>query len=386
MRYLMAISLLLTAWTVVEADGIVFHHGTWPEAMAKAKESGQLIFVDAYTTWCGPCKLMSAKTFPDKSVGEFYNANFINVKLDMEKGEGLDFSDKYGVSAFPTLLFIDGEGQLVMKTVGYMDPAKFLDAGRSALKKGDKSALYAKEYNAGKRDFNTVYNYVKALNQAGKSSLKIANEYINSQKDLSTPENLRFILESATEADSRIFDLAVKSKEPLIKMFGEEKVKSKWIQAGHRTVLKAIEFQTFDLLVAAQQEIRAAMPEEGDAFEFNSNIHYYTATKDAENLYKSMKKLPSSVEKDPDLINHLALEVEKSFNTDEKLTGLCEQLFSKIITTSSAMDHQFTLARIFALNGKAEKASKLLTQLIPLAKSKGMDTMPMEQFRMKLGS
>lgn len=386
MRYLTVVCLVFSAWTVLRAEGIVFHQGTWPEALAKAKESGQLIFVDAYTTWCGPCKLMSAKTFPDKSVGEFYNTHFLNVKLDMEKGEGLDFSDKYGVSAFPTLLYIDGEGQLVMKAVGYMDPAKFLDAGRSALKKGDKSALYAKEYDAGKRDFNTVYNYVKSLNQAGKPSLKIANDYLNSQKDLTTPDNLRFILEAATETDSRIFSLAVKSKEALVKSFGEEKVKSRWIQAGHRTVLKAVEFQSFDLLTGAQQEIRAAMPEEGDAFEFNSNIHYYTSVKDGESLYKAMKKLPASVEKDPGLINHLSLEVEKSFNTDEKLTGLCEQLLSKLINSSSAVEHQFTLARIYALNGKAEKASKLLSQLIPLAKTKGMDTVPMEQFRMKLGS
>lgn len=78
---------------------------------------------------------MSASTFPQKEVGEFYNPNFINVKIDMEKGDGLMLAGKYSVNAYPTLLYIDGEGKLVHKVIGYMDPEKFISAGKVALKK-----------------------------------------------------------------------------------------------------------------------------------------------------------------------------------------------------------------------------------------------------------
>ena len=167
---------------------------------------------------------MSAQTFPLKEVGEFYNANFINVKMDMEKGEGLMLAGKYGVDSYPTLLYIDGEGKLVSKAIGYMDGPKFIDAGKSALRKNDKTELYAKEYAAGKRDFSIVYNYVRALNNSGKSSTKIANEYINSQKDMTTNENLSFLLEAAAEVDSRIFDLFLKNKDKLVAQFGADAV------------------------------------------------------------------------------------------------------------------------------------------------------------------
>lgn len=99
----LAIVLMVNCTVLSFAQGIEFFHGTWEEVKAKAKEADKLVFVDAYTTWCGPCKRMAANIFPLPEVGEFYNANFINYKLDMEKGEGPDFARKYGVRAIPPL-------------------------------------------------------------------------------------------------------------------------------------------------------------------------------------------------------------------------------------------------------------------------------------------
>ncbi|MDO8970421.1 MAG: thioredoxin family protein, partial [Saprospiraceae bacterium] len=64
---------------MASAQGIEFFSGTWPEALEKAKKEELLIFVDAYASWCGPCKRMAAQTFPDPKAGEFFNANFLNL-------------------------------------------------------------------------------------------------------------------------------------------------------------------------------------------------------------------------------------------------------------------------------------------------------------------
>ncbi len=53
------------------AQGIQFEHITFAEGLAKAKAENKLIFVDAFTTWCGPCKMLTSKTFPDSAVGTF---------------------------------------------------------------------------------------------------------------------------------------------------------------------------------------------------------------------------------------------------------------------------------------------------------------------------
>ena len=80
--------LAITQSLHAQKSSITFFDGSWSEALTKARTESKLIFVDAYTSWCGPCKLMSNKVFTDKKVGKFYNDNFINVKLDVEKGEG----------------------------------------------------------------------------------------------------------------------------------------------------------------------------------------------------------------------------------------------------------------------------------------------------------
>lgn len=108
------------------ATGIQFQPGTWQEMLAKSKSSGKIIFVDAYAVWCGPCKMLAANTFTDASVGEFFNANFVNYKFDMEKGEGPAFAKQYQVSAYPTMFFIKPDGTVAKKQVGYIDAKTLL--------------------------------------------------------------------------------------------------------------------------------------------------------------------------------------------------------------------------------------------------------------------
>jgi len=65
------------------SQGIEFFHGDWKDALAKAESEGKMLFVDAYTTWCGPCKKMASVVFPDPKVGAFFNEQFINIKIDI---------------------------------------------------------------------------------------------------------------------------------------------------------------------------------------------------------------------------------------------------------------------------------------------------------------
>jgi thiol:disulfide interchange protein len=140
-KNILTITLLLTtglffvnAQTSDETEGIAFSHGTFEQAKALAKKENKLVFVDAFTTWCGPCKMMAKRVFVEKSVGEFYNANFVNMKIDMESSEGLNFGKQYKVSGYPTFLFIDGSGKLVSVEMGMVDANTFIGFGEKALK------------------------------------------------------------------------------------------------------------------------------------------------------------------------------------------------------------------------------------------------------------
>lgn len=126
MKYLSVITIVIAlissafVWAPSDQDqkGIQFETLSFDEALKKAKKEDKLIFLDAYAVWCGPCKMMDRTTFKDEEVGEVFNKNFINVKIDMEKGEGPAIAKKYQVRAYPTMMLINAEGKVEKRILG----------------------------------------------------------------------------------------------------------------------------------------------------------------------------------------------------------------------------------------------------------------------------
>lgn len=111
---------------------ITFTKGSWKELLAKAKKENKLIFLDAYTTWCRPCIMMAKNVFTLNEVADYYNQHFINVSMDMEKGDGPAIAKKYKIKAYPDFLFVDGDGKLVYRSSGYQEAPEFIATGKAA--------------------------------------------------------------------------------------------------------------------------------------------------------------------------------------------------------------------------------------------------------------
>ena len=94
------------------------------------------VLVDFSAEWCGPCKMLQRNVFTQKDVGDYFNKRFINVKIDMERGEGPMLSQRYPLEAYPTLFFINGSGKVVKKVIGYQTPEALLGLGKSVGGKG----------------------------------------------------------------------------------------------------------------------------------------------------------------------------------------------------------------------------------------------------------
>ena len=206
------------------AQGIKFEYGDWSSVKAKAKQENKIIFIDFYTSWCGPCKMLDKSVFPQKEVGDFYNKNFINYKIDAEKGEGPELAQKYGVKAFPTLVFTNANGDFLHQGVGGMDETTFIELGRAALDPNKQLGNLLKE---GKGSITDMPAYLRKLSAEHLPFNDKYEAYISSlnKNEFLTNETYELMVElGGRKASGFTFDLIYNNREAFEKVVGEKKV------------------------------------------------------------------------------------------------------------------------------------------------------------------
>ncbi|HQR47617.1 MAG TPA: thioredoxin family protein, partial [Thermoanaerobaculia bacterium] len=139
-RSLAAAALLLAAAAPLRAEekgpplAVPFQTGRpFADALRKAKAEKKGVMVDVYAVWCGPCKLMDRTTFSDAAVAAWVTANFVPVKVDAEKGEGRKIAQRYMVTSFPSVLFLDAAGNEIDRLVAVYPPDAFVTTGKAIL-------------------------------------------------------------------------------------------------------------------------------------------------------------------------------------------------------------------------------------------------------------
>ena len=116
------------------------------EAVAAQAKEPRKIMMDMYTAWCGPCKLLDRNTFQNTDVATYVNKNYYAVKFNAEGNDVVSFKDKtftnpsydpakakrrnsghqlasyFRVQAYPTIVFLDENGDLIAPVKGYHTP------------------------------------------------------------------------------------------------------------------------------------------------------------------------------------------------------------------------------------------------------------------------
>lgn len=100
---------------------IKFTTKSYKQVLAAAKITHRMIFVDAFATWCAPCRELQRTTFKDAKAAAYFNKRFINYSIDVEKGEGVELAKSWQIEALPALLIIDENGKVLANHTGYVD-------------------------------------------------------------------------------------------------------------------------------------------------------------------------------------------------------------------------------------------------------------------------
>lgn len=180
------LAMIVATTAFAQNQKINFDGITLADALKKAKQEHKLVFVDCYTDWCVPCKQMEATVFKTDSVAAFFNSKFVNLQVDMEKGEGPELRKAYTIGAFPSYLLIDGDGKVLYKFVGGMAADKFMAHIKKGMLADNEEAKMLARYAAGERTPDLLRELV--LLKIRQMEIDVAKRINGELMDSLTPE------------------------------------------------------------------------------------------------------------------------------------------------------------------------------------------------------
>lgn len=381
---------VLISQQVLAQNGIDFERGTWNQILSKARAEKKIVFLDAYTTWCGPCKWMSSNTFTNTAVGTFFNKNYVNAKIDMEKGEGIELAKRYEVSAYPTLLFIDGNGKLLHKEIGAQDADKFLITGRNALNPDKQFYILKEKYGKNSITNSQMAELAKtAYTLQDPSTDTYISTYLKQQNNWFNRETVLLLLETTTPENSDRFNFLMENERTISTYVGADTVKS-YLNEMAKSLAKVVAdaetkiesgvkkfAEIYGQYRLNQQESKSESFLYGitRAEEAGNTSLYYLYVTEFVNLNMGTMK--------GDQLNSLAWNFYENVS-DKSLLKHALQWALKSVAIESGFHNNDTVAHLYYSLGDANNAKKFAELAVRLGKAAGEDVKKTEELLKKL--
>ncbi|MEI7420967.1 MAG: thioredoxin family protein [Prolixibacteraceae bacterium] len=353
-KYLLILSFFWIGALSAQETGIRFETGNFSQALEKAKLEGKYLFIDSYTTWCGPCKKLEKDVFTDKEVANYFNSKFINLRLDIEKGEGPELKKRFGVHFIPTLLFINSEGEVENKFIGSSTKEEFMKLSAEVFTKDNRYGDIQRKFKGGDRSIGFMSLYMNELlaQKEYANAKELLYSLIKSEpaEKLCTKDFWPVLTQDfLAEHGSGVYNFLIINRDLLCKNIGEKEYKDKmspifikfskvWVS----NVKLKIQKEDFDKL---RKEIKLLSLEDKDEVLYilriaearqNGKFDSYTSLLD-----KSSGKISEK--------NTYSLLMKSSFMAKEGTKGQCEKIaamINKFIATANNNDYKSGLSNV----------------------------------------
>lgn len=384
--FLFAISQLTAQQEFFKVDSVIYkgidfiEANDWGEVLALAELEDKIIFLDAYTSWCRPCKKMDKIVFSRPDVGELYNGNFLNVKMNMEEGDGVNLVQQYQVIAYPSLLFLQPDGKVVHRATGYKGPGAILQLGRQVKEGNNTVASLEDEFKSGERSPEFLFKYLQTSIEAkdGRQTA-LLEEYLATQEDWKTTEVRSLLFETLDTPVSPLFNHLIENKTDYTNQFGESATENKIQNLVYSAIRKAEQ-----PLEVAPDLFKKAYPGKAPQLTQLFKLNYYRDLEDGINYAKAAKAyLTTPASKNEELLNEISWNYYDLVTDKPSLTSLLKRMKKNRKKANTYLNNE-SLALLYAKTGKTKKAKKYTQKAISIAKSKKMSAASSEDLLSEL--
>jgi thiol-disulfide isomerase/thioredoxin len=374
---------------------ITFIEKPWSEILALAKKENKLIFMDAFASWCGPCKWVAANIFTNDTIADYYNNTFICVSIDMEKGEGVQIRNTYGVQYYPSFLFINSNGEIVHENVGAARKIQdYIRMAKTALNPEENLAGYKKKFNAGNTSDTFIAAYLSMLSDAYLPTRPVLEQYFSTKSEeemLSRPIG-SIILRYVNEMDMPQFDFLVKHQQEYARIFTRDSVDSKISGIFMTALMKQTRTasMTDTMYNMMKRKILQSGFDGAAKVVFTSDLNLFQTRKENQKfldlVYMDLEKY---YPEDHNMLNNVSWQVGQiclKMPAQDALKYLNKALLwsKRSISIKSEPDNNDTYAYLLFKTGNTKKAIKYEKIAISLAKQLSQPSTEFEKFLKKM--
>jgi len=326
LRLVLFIMVFCAALTTgAQNRSINFQELTWQQALNKARQSQKLIFMDAYASWCRPCKWMSANIFTNDTVADIFNEQFICVKFDMEKGEGIQLREQFNIKAYPTLLFVDSKGKMVHRSVGAMQQVReYIELCKTATDPLNRLAGFEERLPGNKDNAVFLRSYLEVLQKAYLPYDQILEQYFATQKqeDLFASQNWKIIYRFVNNTIWPQFNFLFENRSKYAELYSQDSVDTKISSVFYNSINAILNAKTFDPLKyeAAKRQILETGYEHADKIVFQADLDRARRANDpGAYAQTALEGVPQHLWLDPTALNEVAWFVFENYSEEEML-------------------------------------------------------------------
>ncbi|HBS87259.1 MAG: hypothetical protein A2W91_03495 [Bacteroidetes bacterium GWF2_38_335] len=320
---------------------------------------------------------MDNNTFKDSATAAFLSGNFVPVKVNAEKGIGIDLSMKYRLSAFPSFMFLTPDGKVIKKIMGYQDAKTFTKTMNEIMQLHKEGFYYKGISESLKLDYpKFIVDYFKAEKGKKPQITDQVNEYLEKEKDLTTEVNFCILSRFSTSDDVNEKFLADLKK--FKELYGVEDVQNKVDNILYSKFKKATSSKKESDLDSVMIFIDKYMPENADQTRSQYQMSYYQSTGQWEKVAEIFGISVKEEKAGNDQINEISWSIyTKCDNKDviEKAIGWMAGVVEKE-PTYAYLD---TYAALLFKYGKYEEAKKYAQMAIDAGKKTGEDVKSTEE-------
>ena len=372
----------ITAHSFAQSEtekGIEFNHNSWSDIVAQAKKENKLIFLDAYASWCGPCKWMSKNVFTNDAVAAYYNQTFVCAKIDMEKGEGVALAKKFNVKNYPTLLYIDANETLVHRTCGveYTPEfsATFIQNGKDALIPEKRIGGLHKAFENNYANSENAFAYINALDKACSSYSTELKQYFDTQKesDLASATNWMMVSNFVNDPNSREFNYLFTNRDAFAKQHTKDSVDEKIANVFENGLHTAIQNKNDQDYLFIKKKVQMSGIKNSEALMMKSDLDFYKSKKDWSNYSVTASKYIDKYEiKNPQMLNSVAWTFYENV-TEKRMLELAESWIKRAVELQNNYAYNDTYSAVLYKLGKKSEAEAAAEKAIELAKQENSD-------------